>query len=85
MKNVARARQILAQLNYPVPPPGGGYRILDFGCGDGETVYAWRDAGYDCFGFDITDYLAIRNKADRLFFSIGFAAHNTLPFEDCNL
>lgn len=85
MKNhkLNRQLQILDELSY-VNPLSSEFCILDFGCGAGETVYAWREAGYDCFGFDITDYLKLKNEVDRKFFSIGFSSHNTLPFQDCS-
>jgi len=27
--------------------------ILDFGCGEGEMVYQWRNLGFNAFGVDI--------------------------------
>ena len=33
-----------------------GLRILDYGCGAGETVRSLAEAGYDAYGFDIVDY-----------------------------
>jgi SAM-dependent methyltransferase len=47
-----------------------GGRVLDFGCGSGEMVYKFRDAGFDAVGFDILDYLNLRCTDDRRFFSI---------------
>jgi 2-polyprenyl-3-methyl-5-hydroxy-6-metoxy-1,4-benzoquinol methylase len=47
-----------------------GARLLDFGCGNGELVYVFRAAGFDCYGCDIHDYLGLRRPEDRRYFSI---------------
>lgn len=55
----------------------GSSRILDFGCGTGRDVYAWRDAGYSAHGFDITDSVQLRRPEDRRWFkSLAFSANN---------
>lgn len=50
--------------------PDSGSRILDFGCGSGREVYAFRDAGFDAYGFDIHDYLRLREPGDRRWFEL---------------
>lgn len=83
--HVMRTRRTLELLNHPIPErPGAAFRVLDFGCGAGRAVYQWRDAGFDCDGFDIRDYLSLRHPDDREFFHIGFAAQHRLPFEDAS-
>lgn len=47
---------------------GEGSRILDFGCGNGDEVYHWREAGYDAYGFDLHDTPALRRPDDSRFF-----------------
>jgi SAM-dependent methyltransferase len=52
--------------------------VLDFGCGEGEEVAAWRVAGYEAFGCDIVlerpgEWLHLIEKPYRL------------PFEDASL
>jgi SAM-dependent methyltransferase len=56
----------LSNLGWTIDP---GARILDFGCGAGGTVYEWRDRGYDACGFDLIDTVALRDPADRRYFS----------------
>jgi len=42
-----------------------GHKILDFGCGAGRHVYEFLDNGYkNCFGYDIANYLNVRNKKE---------------------
>jgi SAM-dependent methyltransferase len=50
-------------------------RILEFGCGDGSMVYAWRDEGFDAHGFDIHDTVRLRSPEDKRFFSFGQAVN----------
>ena len=45
-----------------------GARILDFGCGAGQTVFKLRDMGFDAYGFDIHDAVAYRSDEDRQWF-----------------
>lgn len=55
-------------------------KILDFGCGSGESVYALLDMGYtDVRGYDIIDYLKLRNTSDRNLFVIDDG--KSLPFD----
>jgi SAM-dependent methyltransferase len=46
-----------------------GDKVLDFGCGPGTLVYQFRDEGFDAYGFDLFDTVALRDAADRQFFS----------------
>ena len=41
---------VAADLGTPVRP---GSQVLDFGCGDGAEVVAWREAGHEAFGCDV--------------------------------
>src|SRR5436853_5533472 len=51
-------------------------RILDYGCGAGRHVYDLLDAGYShAVGYDVVDYLALRDPADRTRFSMGTDGH----------
>jgi len=61
-------RRMLALCNHY---PDKSSKILDFGCGAGNLVYAFRDAGFDACGFDIHDYLDLRSPNDRKYFQIG--------------
>ncbi|MDQ7782623.1 MAG: class I SAM-dependent methyltransferase [Desulfomonilaceae bacterium] len=49
-ENVQRQLKLFAELGVPV---GSDAVILDFGCGKGNTVYAYRKLGYKAFGVDI--------------------------------
>jgi SAM-dependent methyltransferase len=61
----------------PVPKDA---RILDFGCGAGRRVYELLDAGYPyAAGYDVVDYLALRDPADRARFHIGPSGHVPVP------
>lgn len=75
-----RVREILRRLGFDLTPEA---RILDLGCGAGKTVYALRDAGYaNVVGFDIKDYLALRDPRDRSLFTIGSPESTRLPYDD---
>lgn len=75
-----RIREILRRLGMDLTPDA---RILDLGCGAGKTVYAMRDAGYaNAVGFDIKDYLALRDPGDRAMFTIGSPGTTRLPYDD---
>ena len=43
-------------------------RILEFGCGSGAAVYEYRDAGFNACGFDITNYVKLRQPEDMQYF-----------------
>ncbi len=58
----------LAGAGYWLEP---GSKILDFGCGAGALVYRFRELGFEAYGFDIHNCLALRDPADIRFF--GFA------------
>jgi len=65
--------------------------ILDFGCGQGETVYQFRKMGLKAFGADIsTRFEPVQGQCKRegmiaedenIFRSISFSPY-TIPFED---
>ncbi len=71
-------------------------KVLDFGCGSGAEVYAWRDDGFDAYGYDMHGYLKLRDPSDIRYFRVGgdpegkaAAASDTriekdyqLPYED---
>jgi len=55
-------------------------RILDYGCGAGRRVYELLDAGYpNAEGYDIADYLVLRDPADRVRFHIAPDSHVPVP------
>jgi SAM-dependent methyltransferase len=57
--------------------------ILDFGCGTGSSVYKLIDQGYlNVFGYDVQDYLNLKDAADRSRFRIAQPANLRLPFDD---
>jgi SAM-dependent methyltransferase len=76
-----RNAAILAKCGITIPNDAA---ILDFGCGAGRTVYTLLDQGYrNVSGYDIKDYLKLRNPADRSRFFIAVAAESSrLPFAD---
>jgi ubiquinone/menaquinone biosynthesis C-methylase UbiE len=49
-KHARLQANILEALGHPLQP---GATVLDFGCGRGATVAAYRSAGYDAYGCDI--------------------------------
>jgi ubiquinone/menaquinone biosynthesis C-methylase UbiE len=49
-KEIQLHRAILNELGYDINDKS---KILDFGCGEGETVYQYRRAGFNAFGADI--------------------------------
>lgn len=58
-------------------------RILDYGCGAGGRVYELLDAGYEqAYGYDVLDYLNLRDPADRSRFHI--APDGRMPFPDAS-
>lgn len=78
---VGRVTDILVRLGVELPRDA---RILDFGCGAGQMVYRFVDAGYaNVFGYDVADYVDLRDPADRpRFFTADGASPAALPFED---
>jgi len=62
---VRQHRRMLANLDLYLTPKS---RILDFGCGEGNFVYEYRDAGYDAYGFDIRPSVILRQPEDGQFF-----------------
>ena len=65
---VRQHRRMLANMNCYLTRES---RILDFGCGSGDCVYQYRDAGFDAYGFDIRPAVVYRMPKDEKFF--GFA------------
>jgi SAM-dependent methyltransferase len=58
--------------------------ILDYGCGAGRRVYELLDAGYlNASGYDVLDYLKLRDPADRSRFHI--APDGRIPLPDASL
>jgi SAM-dependent methyltransferase len=80
-QNVARNSQnlrdwqlrILSRADRTVPAAA---RVLDFGCGQGSLVEAWRDAGFDAYGCDLPDELG---ESPRL---AAIEDPYRLPYED---
>ncbi|HKZ80418.1 MAG TPA: class I SAM-dependent methyltransferase [Pyrinomonadaceae bacterium] len=64
-------REILRELGHELVPPAS---ILDFGCGEGATVAAYRLAGFDAWGCDI------QVRQDREFLLSINPSTNELPF-----
>lgn len=78
--NAALARK-LALLEQAGARVAKDAHILDYGCGAGRTVYALRDAGYaNTVGYDLKDYLELRDPADHRFFRIAEPGSSRLPF-----
>jgi len=73
--------KLLSRIGVTIPKDA---RILDFGCGAGGTVYALLDRGYtQVYGYDIQDYLKLREPGDReKRFRIGARQELRLPFDD---
>jgi SAM-dependent methyltransferase len=65
-------RAIAADVGSPLP---AGASILDFGCGDGDAMAAWRAAGADAFGCDIV----LNRPSERLYL---IERPYRLPFPD---
>lgn len=76
--NVAHRMAILEKLGLSFSHDA---RILDFGCGAGGAVYSLVDHGYlNTCGYDIADYVELRDPADHSRFFIADPRH--LPFDD---
>lgn len=61
-------RRMLAQLGYYLEKSRS--RVLDFGCGRGELVYEYRDAGFDAYGVDIASSAQLRAPEDAQYFRV---------------
>jgi SAM-dependent methyltransferase len=58
-------------------------KILDFGCGAGCMVYSLLDQGYtNVYGYDVKDYLKLRDPADLSRFHISSHLDIKLPYDD---
>jgi SAM-dependent methyltransferase len=78
---VRHERAILEDLHGPLSPDA---RVLDFGCGDGQSVRAWRALGFDANGCDVElhDDSAGRDlRSAGLLQPISLSPYR-LPFED---
>ncbi|WP_295387966.1 class I SAM-dependent methyltransferase [uncultured Thiodictyon sp.] len=76
--NVEHRIAILARLGFELSPD---CRVLDFGCGAGRCVYDLLDHGFsNACGYDVKDYLELRDPADRARFLITDSGQ--LPFAD---
>lgn len=62
---VRQHRRMLANMNYYLTQES---RVLDFGCGAGEAVYQYRNAGFDAHGFDVRPAVVYRRPQDEKFF-----------------
>ena len=58
--------------------------ILDFGCGSGRHVYEYLDSGCaNIFGYDVQQYLTLRNEADSFRFRLDLTDRLTrIPYPD---
>lgn len=78
----ARTSEILNRLGFRLTSHAS---ILDLGCGAGHSVYALRDAGYaNAVGYDIKDYVELRDPNDRSMFVIGSPLSTSLPFDEAS-
>ena len=72
--------RVIPMLGITIPKSA---KILDFGCGAGGTVYDLLDRGYsDVFGYDVQDYLKLRDPSDCSRFYISPRLELRLPYED---
>lgn len=64
---VRQHRRMLANMNFYLNCKS---RILDFdfGCGSGNSVYEYRDAGFDAYGFEISSSVQLRHPEDEKYF-----------------
>ena len=62
---VRQHRRMLANMNCYLNKES---RILDFGCGSGDLVYQYHDAGFDTYGFEIRPAVAYRRPEDEKWF-----------------
>ncbi len=78
---VRHERAILETLHGPLVP---GARVLDFGCGDGRSVRAWRELGFDATGCDVVLHEDAASREMRnagLLLPISLSPYR-LPFAD---
>lgn len=66
VRHLALQLNILSELGHSLPP---GTSVLDFGCGEGKMVSAYRAAGYVAFGCDLklekeTDFVRLIPESD---------------------
>lgn len=66
-RNILRYAMIVSSVGFLLSSKS---KILDFGCGAGGLVYAFRDRGFDAHGFDIHNFLQLRNESDKSYFKI---------------
>jgi SAM-dependent methyltransferase len=66
---------VAREQGYDLRPP---LRVLDYGCGAGNHVYEYRDAGFEAYGYDIKDYVQLRHENDGAWFAFG----PSVPFPD---
>jgi SAM-dependent methyltransferase len=86
-KQTLQQHSIIGQIQGTLSLLGFGlqrhHTILDFGCGAGRDVYAFRDAGFQAHGVDLHDFLALRSPDDRQWFKLSRDPHiYRLPFPD---
>lgn len=62
---VRQIRRMLANMNFYLTRDS---RILEFGCGAGNAVYEFRDAGFDAYGFEIRPSAKLRRPEDAHYF-----------------
>ena len=62
---VSQVRRMLANMNFYLNRDS---RLLEFGCGSGRSVYEFRDAGLNAYGFDIASYVERRQPSDEEYF-----------------
>lgn len=76
---LSRQRIALRMVRAMVPPPA---KVLDLGCGTGETAEKLMGSGYEVWGLDIAEPMVCRARercgSDR--FRVGDMEH--IPFED---
>jgi SAM-dependent methyltransferase len=67
-------------------PKRGDFRVLDFGCGNGEIVELLRESGIDCFGVEVFYEGANYSVKDHDLYKAGIIKHidemGDLPFPE---
>jgi SAM-dependent methyltransferase len=70
--------KVLSRIGIEIPHSA---KILDFGCGQGGTVRALRQQGYDAVGYDVGDGASLaKGQPDAPFLAIGSLLNLRLPF-----